>query len=122
MPMLIRTGKCPPSSGRKTSALSLAPSRMGRSTSFSILIRYWGSDVLVALLVATCSCTGRLHCLAQGRYQSARPAATQRPRPDVSRRAPDFARGLDHEAQLGDLGRHIHGVSTDAAGKSALRA
>src|SRR5262245_6970338 len=57
-----------------------------------------------------------------GRYQSARPAATRRSRPDVSGQAPDLARGLDHEAQLGDLGRHIHGVSTDAAGKSALRA
>src|SRR5260370_2138030 len=57
MPILIRTGKCPASSGRNTSALSLAPSRMATSTSFSTLILYLGSDALVSLRLATCSCT-----------------------------------------------------------------
>src|SRR4051794_23563846 len=57
MPMLISTGKCPSPSGRKTSALSLAPSRIGMSTSFSSFILYVGSDGLVCLRVATCSCT-----------------------------------------------------------------
>src|SRR6476646_6715927 len=57
MPMLISTGKCPSPSGRKTSALSLAPSRIGMSTSFSSVILYVGSDGLVCLRVATCSCT-----------------------------------------------------------------
>src|SRR6201991_77989 len=57
MPMLISTGKCPSPSGRKTSALSLVPSRIGMSTSFSSFILYVGSDGLVCLRVATCSCT-----------------------------------------------------------------
>src|SRR5262249_18668472 len=65
---------------------------------------------------------GRLHWLGNRRYQSARLAATYAPASHTSRRAPNLARGLDHEAQLGNLGRNIHGVSTDAAGKSALRA
>src|SRR2546422_3153600 len=55
MPMLMSTGKCPSPSGRKTSALSLAPSRIGMSTSFSTLSRYCGSDCLLGLW--TCSCT-----------------------------------------------------------------
>src|SRR5262245_9182484 len=57
MPMLMSTGNCPSPSGRNTSALSLAPSRIGMSTSFSTFILYCGSDALVSLAVATCSCT-----------------------------------------------------------------
>src|SRR5262249_60263578 len=45
-----------------------------------------------------------------------------RDRRDPSRRAPPLARGLDHEAQLGELALLVHGVAADAAGESALRA
>src|SRR5262249_59240447 len=41
-------------------------------------------------------------------------------RPDTSRRAPHLARGLDHEAELGELAFLVHRVAADAAGKSAL--
>src|SRR5262245_6568617 len=57
MPMLMSAGNCPSPSGRNTSALSLAPSRIGMSTSFSTFILYWGSEALASLGVATCSCT-----------------------------------------------------------------
>src|SRR5262249_21368215 len=123
MPMLISTGKCPSLSGRKTSALSLAPSRIGMSTSFSIFILYRGSDALVSSRVATCSCTLPPNDLARAsnaiRERSLRLC---RRRPDTSRRAPHLARGLDHEAELGELALLVHGVAADAAGKSALRA
>src|SRR6516164_6160599 len=123
MPMLISTGKCPSPSGRKTSALSLAPSRIGMSTSFSIVILYRGSDALVSSRVATCSCTVPPNGLAFAsnaiRQQGLRLC---RCRSDTSRRAPHLARGLDHEAQLGDLASLVHSIAADAAGKSALRA
>src|SRR4029079_8749749 len=35
--------------------------------------------------------------------------------------SPYLARGLDHQAELGDLARDIHGVAADAAGETALR-
>src|SRR5215472_3629458 len=123
MPMLISTGKCPSPSGRKTSALSLAPSRIGMSTSFSIFILYRGSDAVVSSRVATCSCTvppNDLACAPNAiREQGLRLCSR---RPDISRRAPHLARGLDHEAELGELAFLVHGVAADAAGKSALRA
>src|SRR6516225_6290875 len=123
MPMLISTGKCPSPSGRKTSALSLVPSRIGMSTSFSIFILYRGSDALVSSWVATCSCTlppNDLACASNAtREQGLRLC---RRRPDTSRRAPYLARGLDHEAELGELAFLVHRVAADAAGKSALRA
>src|SRR6476620_1297369 len=47
---------------------------------------------------------------------------------DASRRhnarlrvSPHLARGLDHQAELGDFARDIHGVAADAAGETALR-
>src|SRR6516225_8731227 len=123
MPMLISTGKCPSPSGRKTSALSLAPSRIGMSTSFSIFILYRGSDALVSSRAATCSCTvppNDLACASNAiRERSLRLC---RRRPDTSRRAPHLARGLDHEAELGEFALLVHGVAADAAGESALRA
>src|SRR5215470_3433252 len=123
MPMLISTGKFPSPSGRKTSALSLAPSRIGMSTSFSIFILYRGSDALVSSRAATCSCTvppNDFACASNAiRERSLRLC---RRRPDTSRRAPHLARGLDHEAELGDLALLVHGVAANAAGKSALRA
>src|SRR6266700_1751544 len=123
MPMLISTGKCPSPSGRKTSALSLAPSRIGMSTSFSILILYRGSDALVSSRLATCSCTVPPNNLGSApnaiREQSLR---LRRHGYDASCRAPHLARGLDHEAELGDLALLVHGVAANAAGKSALRA
>src|SRR5215831_15535681 len=123
MPMLISTGKCPSPSGRKTSALSLAPPRIGMSTSFSIFILYRGSDALVSSRVATCSCTvppNDLACASNAiREQGLRLC---RRRPDTSRRAPHLARGLDDEAELGELAFLVHRVAADAAGKSALRA
>src|SRR6266478_3696797 len=121
MPMLISTGKCPSPSGRKTSALSLAPSRIGMSTSFSIFILYRGSDV--SSRATTCSCTvppNDLACASNAiRERSLRLC---RRRPDTSRRAPHLARGLDHEAELGEFALLVHGVAADAAVKSALRA
>src|SRR3954468_23675561 len=36
--------------------------------------------------------------------------------------SPYLARGLDHQAELGDFARDIHGVAADATGKTALRA
>src|ERR1700730_2722882 len=121
MPMLISTGKCPSPSGRKTSALSFAPSRIGMSTSFSIFILYRGSDALVSSRAATCSCTvppNDLACASNAiREQRLRLC---RRRPDTSCRAPHLARGLDHEAELGELDFLIHCIAADAAGKSAL--
>src|SRR6516164_7308706 len=102
MPMLISTGKCPSPSGRKTSALSLAPSRIGMSTSFSIFILYRGSDALVSSRVATCSCTVPPTDLARA-SNAIREQGLGLCRPDASRRAPPLARGLDHEAELGEL-------------------
>src|SRR3954468_19876982 len=132
MPMLISTGKFPSPSGRKTSALSLAPSRIGMSTSFSSVILYVGSDGLVCLRVATCSCT------MPPPTAFVFPRSTDRSRPidrygwsehDASRGrnarlrvSPYLARGLDHQAELGDFPRDIHGVAADAAGETALRA
>src|SRR5215831_9299408 len=114
MPMLISTGKCPSPSGRKTSALSLAPSRIGMSTSFSIFILYRGSDALLCSGVATCSCTvppNDLACAPNAiREQGLRLCSR---RPDISRRAPHLARGLDHEAELGELAFLVHGVAAD---------
>src|SRR5215470_8018037 len=104
MPMLISTGNCPSPSGRNTSALRTAPSRIGISTSFSTLSLWVGSDGLVCLRVATCSCT-------------VTPSVT----PITLSRAPHLARGLDHEAQLGDLACDVHGIAADAAGEAALR-
>src|SRR5258708_13697488 len=123
MPMLISTGKCPSPSGRKTSALSLAPSRIGMSTSFSIFILYRGSDALVSSRVATCSCRvppNDLACASNAIIE--RSLRLCRRRRDTSRRAPHLARGLDHEAELGEFSLLVHGVAADAAGKSALRA
>src|SRR5258708_20446152 len=123
MPMLISTGKCPSPSGRKTSALSLAPSRIGMSTSFSIFILYRRSDALVSSRVATCSCTvppNDLSCASNAiRERSLRLC---RRRPDTSRRAPHLARGLDHEAELGEFALLVHGVPPDPPGKSAFPA
>src|SRR5215831_8493218 len=121
MPMLISTGKCPSPSGRKTSALSLAPSRIGMSTSFSIFILYRGSDALVSSRVATCSCTVPPNDLARA-SNAIREQGLRLCRPDTSRRAPHLARGLDHEAELGELAFLVHRVAADAAGESALRA
>src|SRR5215469_7173305 len=121
MPMLISTGKCPSPSGRKTSALSLAPSRIGMSTSFSIFILYRSSDALVSSRVATCSCTVPPNDLACA-SNAIREQGLRLCRPDTSRRAPHLARGLDHEAELGELAFLVHRVAADAAGKSALRA
>src|SRR3954469_8634610 len=64
MPMLISTGNCPSASGGNTSALSLAPSRIGPSTSFSIVILYRGADASLSLRVASCSCKGASQWLA----------------------------------------------------------
>src|SRR5258707_14535601 len=36
--------------------------------------------------------------------------------------SPHLARGLDHQTELGDFARDIHGVAADAAGETALRA
>src|SRR5215471_11324622 len=105
MPMLISTGKCPSPSGRNTSALSRAPSRIGTSTSFSTFILWMGSDSLAALRV-TCSCT-----LPPDSFVVL-----------LLRGPPHLARGLDDEAQLGDLARNVHGIAADAAGEAALRA
>src|SRR5919204_1052668 len=121
MPMLMSTGNCPSPSGRNTSALSLAPSRIGMSTSFSTFILYWGSDALVSLAVATCSCT----VPPNGLPSTANAIRAQRVRlrrsVRTSRRAPHLVRGLDDKAQLRDLAGLLHGVAANAAGKSALR-
>src|SRR4051794_28761105 len=131
MPMLISTGKCPSPSGRKTSALSLAPSRIGMWTSFSSFILYVGSEGLVCLRVATCSCTIPPQQLL---FFHDRPIAvdrlidTARLSDNASRGrnarlrvSPYLARGLDHQAELGDFARDIHGVAADTAGETALR-
>src|ERR1700745_21749 len=121
MPMLISTGKCPSPSGRKTSALSLAPSRIGMSTSFSIFILYRDSDALVSSRAATCPVPPNDLACAPNAIRE-RSLRLCRRRPDTSRRAPHLARGLDHEAELGEFALLVHGVAADAAGKSALRA
>src|SRR5262249_4021549 len=101
----------------------LAPSRIGMSTSFSIFVLYRGSDALVSSRVATCSCTvppNDLACAPNAiREQGLRLCSR---RPDISRRAPHLARGLDHGAQLVEFALLVHGVAADAAGKSELRA
>src|SRR5258708_7084797 len=122
MPMLISTGKCPSPSGRKTSALSLAPSRIGMSTSFSIFILYRGSDALVSSRVATCSCTVPLNALAGGsnalRDQSLR---LGRGRPATPRRPPPPPRGHNGGGELEEFPLLDHGVAADGAGKSEPR-
>src|SRR6478672_11519417 len=130
MPMLISTGKCPSPAGRKTSALSLAPSRIGMSTSFSSFILYVGSDGLVCLR-ATCSCTippQQLLLFHDRPIAVGRLIGTDRLSDDASRggnarlrASPYLVRGLDHQAELGDFPRDIHGVAADAAGETALR-
>src|SRR5262245_4239113 len=119
MPILMSTGKFPAPSGRNTSALSLAPSRIGMSTSFSTFILYWGTDALLSLRVATCSCTVPPNGWPS-RPTLARTAATEEREYGASGGAPDLARSIHDKAQLRNLAGFVHGVAADAAGKSAL--
>src|ERR671930_141556 len=99
MPMLMSTGNCPSPSGRNTSALSLAPSRIGMSTSFSTFILYWGADALVSLAVATCSCTVPPNGLPSTTNAIRAQRVRLRRSVRTSRRAPHLVRGLDEKAQ-----------------------